>query len=90
MIDLANERRKAEAAGEKYYAIGIPCKSMGHLRGRMVSTGKCRECRDMRREEARKRYKEKIAKLGAKEEMVTLPKGIIPGARVYISGKRVL
>lgn len=76
------------------YFTGKPCKN-GHLSERSISNGGCLECHRLRN--ARHRSKKKGGQEIVNEKVSShvavvdehLPKGVIPGARVFIMGRQV-
>lgn len=96
-------RKIAATEGKVRYWTGIPCKK-GHVADMITVSGTCSECRNInmrafRKRRGNKRYAEKkVKKRPSTYDMnadtnTVLPElmdRVIPGARVYLCGKRVI
>ncbi len=77
-------RQKALQEKAKKYFTGLPCKH-GHISERFTKNRSCVACY----EEFLKRKRSIGNDYKNRRVRVMLPKGIIPGARVFIEGKQV-
>lgn len=86
-------RRNALIAGNKHYFTGIPCRN-GHIAEYLTESGTCMECRKIHMRAFRERKKSGKPKVERKRVVerddISLPDGVIPGARVFLMGRQVL